>query len=48
MHHDAKVLWERVKVGTGHPDAERVLKDFVVSYNSEHVYLVLTEQSQVQ
>ena len=37
MHHDAKVLWERVKVGTGHPDVERVLKDFVVSYNSKHL-----------
>ena len=37
MHHDAKVLWERVKVGTGHPDVERALKDFVVSYNSKHI-----------
>ena len=37
MHHDAKVLWERVKVGSGHPDIERALKDFVVSYNSKHI-----------
>ena len=37
MHHDAKVLWERVKVGTAHPDVERTSKDFVVSYNSKHI-----------
>ena len=37
MHHDANVLWERAKIGTGHPDVERVLKDFVVSYNSKQL-----------
>ena len=37
MHHDAKVLWEKVKVGVDHPDVEKALQDFVISYNAKHM-----------
>ena len=37
MHHDVKVIWEKVKVGLDHPNFSEKLRSFVVAYNSKHL-----------
>ena len=37
MHHDVKVLWDKVKVTAGHPDFPEKLRDFIAAYNARHM-----------
>ena len=37
MHHDVRVLWDKVKVSVGHPDFAVKLKAFIAAYNARHM-----------